>query len=263
MSHHEDQNIGMTPGDKFGKFVRRPDVRETLLWALFYTVVFVLVGTYLYPRWMPRIMSTDMKAIERLMVVFTIISAPVCGLVLSIATYTFRHRHRGNTPPPEGPATRTNRLGVAVFSAVAGALCLTAVIYGVTEMNSEALAAERNATNALVVEVTGQQWVWTFNYPSLGIQSDVLNLPVGKPVKFVVKSVDVNHSFWPVQLGVKADANDVVPVEINTTPTKLGHLDVKCAELCGLYHAYMETSGDVMTKVDFNNWVTQNGGQPL
>ena len=130
-------------------------------------------------------------------------------------------------------------------------------------MNSEALAAERNATNALVVEVTGQQWVWTFNYPSLGIQSDVLNLPVGKPVKFVVKSVDVNHSFWPVQLGVKADANDVVPVEINTTPTKLGHLDVKCAELCGLYHAYMETSGDVMTKADFNNWVTQNGGQPL
>jgi cytochrome c oxidase subunit 2 len=263
MSHHEDQNIGMTPGDKFGKFVRRKDVRETLLWALFYTVVFVLVGTYLYPKWMPRIMSTDMKAIERLMVIFTIISAPVCGFVLSIATYTFRNRHKGNTPPPDGPAIRTNRLGVSVFSAVAGVLCLTAVIYGITEMNSGAIAAERDATNALVVEVTGQQWVWSFNYPSLGIQSNVLNLPVDKPVKFIVKSVDVNHSFWPVQLGVKADANDVVPVTINTTPTKLGHIDVKCAELCGLYHAYMETNGDVMTKADFNNWVTQNGGQPL
>jgi len=127
-------------------------------------------------------------------------------------------------------------------------------------MNSEALAAESDAKNALVVEVTGSQWVWSFNYPSLGVQSADLNLPVGKPVKFIVKSVDVNHSFWPVQLGVKADANDVVPVEINTTPNKIGHLDVKCAELCGLYHAYMETNGEVMSQADFDSWVTANGG---
>jgi cytochrome c oxidase subunit 2 len=260
MSHHEDQNIGLTPGDKFGKFVRRKDVRETLLWAAFYTAVFVWVGSWLYPRWMPEIMSTDMKAIERLMVVFTIISAPVCGLVLSIATYTFRHGVRGNTPPPEGPAVRSNRLGISVFSAVAGALTLTAVIYGITEMNSGALAAERDAKEAMVVEVTGNQWVWSFKYPDLGVESNVLNLPVGKPVKFIIQSADVNHSFWPVQLGIKADANAVAPVQVNTTPTKIGHIDVKCAELCGLYHAYMETDGNVMTESDFNTWVNENGG---
>jgi cytochrome c oxidase subunit 2 len=61
-------------------------------------------------------------------------------------------------------------------------------------------------------------------------------------------------------LGVKTDANDVVPTTIYTTPSKVGHLDVKCAELCGLYHAYMETDGNVMAQSDFNNWVTQNGG---
>ena len=180
--------------------------------------------------------------------------------MLSIATYTFRHGTRGNTPPQDSAPMRTNRLGIAVFSAVAGVLCLIAVIYGITAMNSEALAAEGDAKNALVVEVTGSQWVWSFNYPSLGVQSSELNLPVGKPVKFIVKSVDVNHSFWPVQLGVKADANDVVAVELNTTPNKIGHLDVKCAELCGLYHAYMETNGAVMSQSDFDNWVTANGG---
>jgi cytochrome c oxidase subunit 2 len=260
MSHHEDQNIGLTPGDKFGKFVRRKDVRETLLWAVFYTAVFVWVGSWLYPRWMPNALSTDMKAIERLMVVFTIISAPVCGLVLSIATYTFRHGVRGNTPPEDGPAIRTNRLGVAAFSAMAGALTLVAVIYGITEMNSGALAAERDAKDAMVVEVIGNQWVWNFKYPDLGIESHELNLPVGKPVKFLIHSVDVNHSFWPVQLGVKADANAVSVVQVNTTPNKVGHIDVKCAELCGLYHAYMETDGNVMTESDFNNWVSENGG---
>jgi cytochrome c oxidase subunit 2 len=201
-----------------------------------------------------------MKATERLMVVFTIISAPVCGLVLSIATYTFRRGVRGNTPPPDGPPVRTNRLGISLFNAVAGALCLVAVIYGITELNTESQAAAADATKALEVDVTGQQWLWSFNYPTLGVQSNILNLPVGVPVKFVVVSKDVNHSFWPVQLGVKTDANDVVPTTIYTTPSKVGHLDVKCAELCGLYHAYMETDGNVMAQSDFNNWVTQNGG---
>ena len=260
MSEHQDQNIGLTPGDRFGRFVRRADMRETLAWAVFYTAVFVVLALFFYPKWMPAIHSTNMKAIERLMVIFTIISAPVCGFVLSIATYTFRHGTRGNTPPQDSAPMRTNRLGIAVFSAVAGVLCLIAVIYGITAMNSEALAAERNSKNALVVEVTGQQWAWSFNYPQLGVQSADLNLPVDRPVKFIVKSVDVNHSFWPVQLGVKADANDVVAVEINTTPNKIGHLDVKCAELCGLYHAYMETNGEVMAQTDFEKWVTDNGG---
>jgi cytochrome c oxidase subunit 2 len=260
MSHHEDQNIGMTPGDRFGKFLKRADVRETLLWAVFYIAVFVILALFFYTKWMPTRLSTNMFSIERLMVIFTIISTPVFGLVLSIATYTFRHGVRGNTPPEDGAPFRTNRLNIALFSTLAGVLTLVAVIYGITAMNSEALASEKNSKDALIVEVTGQQWVWSFNYPSLGIESDVLNLPVGKPVKFVVKSVDVNHSFWPVQLGVKADANELVPVEINTTPNRVGHLDVKCAELCGLYHAYMETSGEVMLKEDFNNWVSSKGG---
>ena len=260
MSHHDNQEVGLTPGDKFSRFIKRKDIRETLLWAAFYTGVFVILALFFYTKWMPVRLSTDMTSIERLMVIFTIISTPVFGLVMSMATYTFRHGVRGNTPPPDGEPFRTNRLGITIFSAVSGALCLVAVIYGITAMNSEALAAEKNAPNSLVVEVTGQQWVWSFKYPDLGIESHELNLPIGKPIKFIVKSVDVNHSFWPVQLGVKADANDVVPVEIRTTPDHLGHIDVKCAELCGLYHAYMETNGEVMTKDDFNKWVTDNGG---
>jgi cytochrome c oxidase subunit 2 len=79
-------------------------------------------------------------------------------------------------------------------------------------------------------------------------------------VIFRITSADVNHSFWPVQLGVKADANHLATTLAQTTPIKLGAIDVKCAELCGLYHAYMETSGEVMTVSDFNNWVTAQGG---
>jgi cytochrome c oxidase subunit II len=260
MSLHEEKDFGLTPGDKFKKFVLRSDVRETLLWAAFYVAVFTILALFFYTKWMPVRLSTDMYAIERLMVAFTLISTPVFGLVMGIATQTFLRGVRGDTPPEYGHSFRSNRLGIGIFSAVATVLTLIAVIYGLTSMNSEALAAEKNAPHALIVEVTGQQWLWSFNYPSLGIQSNVLNLPLGEPVKFIVKSEDVNHSFWPVQLGVKADANAAAPVEINTTPITLGHIDVKCAELCGLYHAYMETNGEVMKTTDFNNWVTENGG---
>ena len=85
-------------------------------------------------------------------------------------------------------------------------------------------------------------------------------LPINRPVAFHVTSVDVNHSFWPVQLGVKVDANKLAETLADTTPTKLGEFDVKCAELCGLYHAYMETTGEVMKKADFDNWVIAQGG---
>ena len=46
-----------------------------------------------------------------------------------------------------------------------------------------------------MVDVTGQQWTWTYYYPSLGVQSHVLELPLGRPVEFRVTSDDVLHGF--------------------------------------------------------------------
>jgi cytochrome c oxidase subunit 2 len=127
-------------------------------------------------------------------------------------------------------------------------------------MNAQAVAAGKDARSAIVVEVTGSQWVWTFNYPAQGIETHELNLPVGVPVTFNVKSADVNHSFWPVQLGVKIDANAQVTTVIHSLPNKVGPIDVKCAELCGLYHAYMETTGEIQSASDFDAWVVAQGG---
>jgi len=133
-------------------------------------------------------------------------------------------------------------------------------IAGLIELNSAEAATQEHATHAMIVEVTGNQWVWNFHYPAQDITTDKLMLPINQPVEFRITSADVNHSFWPVQLGVKADANRVQVTVADTTPNKLGTIDVKCAELCGLYHAYMETSGAVMTRADFDNWVTAQGG---
>jgi len=271
MSSHEhnDEESWRTPGERFTNFLNRKnphyehdqkDVGIAFALGIFYTLVFVALGAWAYPKWMPTVMSTDMKGIERLMVVFTYISAPVCGVVLGVATYTFMNRHRGDTPPPDGPMIRTHRLTVGLWTGISTVLAVLAILYGLIELNSANDAAVADSKNALVVNVTGSQWVWSFNYPAQGITTHELMLPINQPVQFNVVSTDVNHNFWPVQLGVKTDANRLAVTHLDTTPTKLGKIDVKCAELCGLYHAYMETNGEIMTSADFNNWVTAQGG---
>ena len=194
------------------------------------------------------------------MIWFTVISAPIAAIVLAVATTAFMNRHRGDTPPPDGPAIRTNGPVVAVWTITSLLFALVAIVWGLTELNAQAVAAGKDAKSAIVVEVTGSQWVWTFNYPAQGIETHELNLPVGVPVTFNVKSADVNHSFWPVQLGVKIDANAQVTTVIHSLPNKVGPIDVKCAELCGLYHAYMETTGEIQSASDFDAWVVAQGG---
>ena len=66
-----------------------------------------------------------------------------------------------------------------------------------------------------------------------------LVIPEGQWVQFNVTSLDVIHSFWAYQLGVKADANPNVDNVAYAKPTQTGQFTVRCAELCGLWHGAM------------------------
>jgi len=260
MADHESEKLAPTPGERAASFLRRDDVVKTSIYFMLWTALFTVLGVYFYPKWMPVAMSVEMRAAEKIMVWFTVISAPVAAIVLAVATTAFFNGHRGDTLPPEGPAIRTNGPVVAVWTITSTLFALVAIIWGLTELNGEEVAAAKDSAHAITVEVTGSQWLWTFKYPAQGIETHELNLPVGVPVTFNIRSADVNHSFWPVQLGVKVDANAQATTVIHTTTIKTGPIDVKCAELCGLYHAYMETSGAVQSQADFNAWVTAQGG---
>jgi cytochrome c oxidase subunit II len=107
----------------------------------------------------------------------------------------------------------------------------------------------------LDVQVIGQQWTWTFRYPQFGgMESTELMLPVNTPVTFHVTSLDVIHSFWAYQLGVKADANPQVDNVAYTTARTLGSVTVRCSELCGIWHGAMFNYGHVVTQSAFASW---------
>ena len=113
-----------------------------------------------------------------------------------------------------------------------------------------------NASHMLEVQVIGQQWAFTYRYPQFGgMESSQLVLPANTTVEFHVTSLDVIHSFWAYQLGVKADANPGVDnVAFTTTKNQLGSFTVRCNELCGLWHGAMYNYGHVVTPAAFSTW---------
>ncbi|HTP00038.1 MAG TPA: cytochrome c oxidase subunit II [Anaerolineales bacterium] len=110
--------------------------------------------------------------------------------------------------------------------------------------------------NAWVVNVTAHQWAWAFQYPE-GFSSTELHLPEHKQVLLKMTSLDVIHSFWVPEFRVKQDVLPGRTTELRLTPIALGSFKVRCAELCGLSHAYMEAPVLVTSPADYDAWAQQ------
>ncbi len=107
----------------------------------------------------------------------------------------------------------------------------------------------------LPIQVIGQQWKFTYRYPTFGgFETDELVIPDDTTIQFNVTSLDVIHSFWAYQLGVKADANPDYNNVAFATTQQLGSFEVRCAELCGIWHGAMYNSGEVVTPTQFESW---------
>jgi cytochrome c oxidase subunit 2 len=113
----------------------------------------------------------------------------------------------------------------------------------------------REDPNAMVIQVTGFQWGWQFEYPEYGgFSSDTLYLPKGRQVVLKMESRDVVHSFWVPEFRVKQDLVPGRVTEYRITPIEDGAFKVRCAELCGTRHAYMEAPVNVVDQAEFESW---------
>ncbi len=118
------------------------------------------------------------------------------------------------------------------------------------------LAEVRRADpDATIIKVTGRQWSWSFEYPEYGVTSDELHMPVGKQVLLQMTSTDVIHSFWVPEFRVKQDLVPGRTTELRITPSLVGDYKVRCAELCGTSHAFMEKPVVVTSQADFDTWM--------
>lgn len=232
--------------------------RAVLYWAVLTVILelfFVLTAPH-FINWqiLPENASDRSGEINNVMWLFTVLGIPVFTMVVIFALYSaFRW---GNTrrPRTEGPAMLVNPRFIPVWMVVSVVLVVFLYVYGLGFL----MQVDAKPTgDVLQVNVTGEQWLWDYSYPQFGdVGASELYLVVNKPVTFTIQSMDVQHSFWIPAFGIKQDAVPGEVTHISATPNKLGDFQVRCAELCGIYHSYMETPVHVVTQTAFDNWVS-------
>ena len=112
------------------------------------------------------------------------------------------------------------------------------------------------SANGLEVEVIGHQFNYEFRYPGLkGSVYDEMHLPVGRPVRVLVTSADVLHSFWVPEFRLKADTVPGLVQNLNFTPQVAGTYLIECTEFCGVNHSEMQARLIVDPPDKFTAWL--------
>lgn len=121
--------------------------------------------------------------------------------------------------------------------------------------------------DATQIKVTAQKWSWTFDYPDGVISVNNLVVPVNSPIKLLMSSTDVIHSFFVPAFRIKMD---VLPNRYTLTwfeANRTGEFDLYCTEYCGKGHSEMIGKVTVMTDADYADWLeksnTEGEGMPL
>ncbi|HEY0995432.1 MAG TPA: cytochrome c oxidase subunit II [Gemmatimonadaceae bacterium] len=177
------------------------------------------------------------------------------GVMLVLAWAVLRRRpvRRDDGVDLSEPGTRWVLWGGAVMPAVVlGAIAVVGMaIMGATP-------APR-AAPVVTVEVIGHQWWWELRYTGPTLRGDVvtaneLHLPVGQPVRLLLTSTDVIHSFWVPGLNGKLDLIPGDTNDLRLTAREPGRYTGQCAEYCGAQHAKMGLLVVAQAPADFQRW---------
>jgi cytochrome c oxidase subunit 2 len=193
-------------------------------------------------------------------------ATPVLLLVVTYLLYAIVNFRQPRGAALEGPQVYGNARIQTTWLIVTSLLVLALAGYGTDRLLADNGAGSGSGPKPLTVpkgyklpvQVIAQEWYFTYRYPTYGgVETPHLVLPVNTMVELHVTSLDVIHSFWAYQLGVKADANPDVDNIAFVKPTKLESFEVHCAELCGVWHGFMSDHGRVVTGPQFRAWIAE------
>jgi cytochrome c oxidase subunit 2 len=202
------------------------------------------------------------------------LSTPVALAILVFFAYSLIvFRERQPEAVLDGPPERGNA-GVQLWWIVTTTVIVLFLAgYGTVRMLADGagggqgpnpIAKPDPSSPPLQVQVIAQQWKFTFRYPAYGgVETTHLELPADRTIELHVTSLDVIHSFWAYQLGVKADATPGADNIAYVQTKKPLSFDIHCAELCGVWHGYMFDTGHVVAPTQFAAWIQQQQRQFL
>jgi cytochrome c oxidase subunit 2 len=228
------------------------------------TLVGVAVGAALavvavFIPWLPDAASEQADLIDSVYWVVTIICVVVFAVVAGVSGYAV---YKFRAPP--GDSDDGSPIHGHTGLEIVWTLIPTVLVTGIAIYSGVALAqAEDLPPDHRTIEVTSEQFAWTFTYPDIEVEggnaltTGELVLPIDQAVRFEITSKDVIHSFWVPEWRMKQDAVKGITTRTTVTPTELGTFPVICTELCGLGHAIMRSQARVLSPADFEAWVEE------
>jgi cytochrome c oxidase subunit 2 len=238
---------------------RKRTVQQMVVVGVVATAIGITIGLLI--PWFPPADSTQADKIDTLWDVLVIASVPIFVLVTVVVGFSIiEFRMRPGEENLDGPPIHGNTKLEVIWTAVPAILIVGLVTYAYIVLHDVEKAPA--AGNERVVTVTGQQFAWSFAYNEGGkkFTTAQLYLPAGESVKFDVKSKDVIHDFWVPDFRMKIDAVPGITTHYRVTPKNpqaIGDHAIVCAELCGLGHAFMRQTAHVLSKPDFDKWLTK------
>ena len=202
--------------------------------------------------WLPTPASDEAGRIKPLFWFVIVICIVVFAVVAAVMIYAITHFRAAADDDSDGPPIH-GHTGLEIVWTIIPTVLVTSIgiLSAIVLARNDALGA-----NVLRVNVTAQQFAWSFSYPEAkGLTSGTLRLPKGRSVELVFTAKDVIHSFWVPEFNQKQDTVPGITTRLHITPNRLGTFSVICTELCGLGHSVMRTSAIVMTPAAFDKWL--------
>jgi cytochrome c oxidase subunit 2 len=173
-------------------------------------------------------------------------------LLLTVLVILFAIRYRRGSRAKRGPLPKLLRheieIGWTVATAFLGIFIFWWFVGGIN-------FPTRAFAHQLEIHVVAKQWMWKIEHPDGASEIDALHIPVNTPIRLVMTSQDVIHSFYVPAFRLKQDVLPVVSSELEFTPTRIGTYHLFCAEFCGAQHSRMTGVVVVMSQPDYAAWL--------
>ncbi|MDB5363200.1 MAG: cytochrome-c oxidase [Rhodospirillales bacterium] len=246
-------------------------------------LVLIAIGSVMFhllsPWWFTPIASNWRYIDDTVNITFWITGIVFTIVVLFTAFCVLRFRHQAGRQAAYEPENKKLEWWLAIGTAIGVAAMLTPGLF----VWNEFVTVPQEAT---AIEIVGQQWQWAFRLPGktgrlgtsdirfvsdgnpLGlnpkdpdvqgnvvIQGDDLHLPVDKPVRVLLRSIDVVHDFFVPEFRAKMDLVPGLVTRFWFTPTRTGTFEILCAGFCGVGHAQMRGNVVIDTESDYQTWL--------
>ena len=209
---------------------------------------------------MPQSASTFAPKTDTLYLALTGVSFVIVILVAGLIVI-FAYRYRRGSPAPRGAMPAVLQHEVEIGWTVATLVGFLLFFWWAGSNQISLLLPPRRA---MEIHVVAKQWMWKIQHPNGLREINTLHVPVGEPVRLVMTSQDVIHSFAVPDFRIKQDILPGRYVEVWFQATKIGAFRLYCTQFCGTAHSAMIGSIVVMSKPDFAAWlVSQPAGGDL